>query len=328
MIPHSKPTLTDRDFHCVDMTLKSNMISSGKKVQEFEREFKRYIQKEYIQLYSSGTQALYSLFLALNIKLNDEIVMPSYICHSVKEAILKIGAIPIYYDNEKDSWISSYKQIFKAVTNKTKAIIVNHTFGIQYDYAEIKQLQLQLQLQLLNIHLIEDCAHFISSKKSDVKISNLFIASFYSFNATKLLAMGEGGAVCTNDKNLSIELNDFKLDYGISDINASLGLSQLEQLDDFLNKRIEVANCYFENFQLEKKYQSIYFRFTITSKNLNKFLISNKVAYRKGVDAILYDFKNCKDILNKTVSIPIYPSLSKNEIDIILDETKKLLDEN
>ena len=190
-IPHSQPTLISKDLDGLKTIFKSRFISSGAKVEEFKKSFKKYLKKEYIELYSSGSQALYRLLLALNVNTGDDVLIPSYICDSVKRAVLNSGANLVFYDNKINSWISSSEEIMSVVTSKTKAIIVNHTFGMRYSYNEIKRIS------LLNIPLIEDCAHFVSQKEEDVGISNLFIASFYSFSATKLLTTGEGGAVCT-----------------------------------------------------------------------------------------------------------------------------------
>ena len=331
ILPHSNTFLIQKDFDFIKDTFYTGITTANTKVNLFKKEFQNYVQKEYIELYSSGTSALYELLLALNIKKNDEVLLPSYICESVKKAIMKCEAIPIFYDNEKGSWISSYSQILKKINKNIKAIIVNHTFGIRYNLEEIEKLS------SLNIPLIQDCAHFISNNHSDIEVSNLFTASFYSFNATKLLATGEGGAVCTNNDNLFKELCKNKLDNGISDLNASLGLSQLEQYDDFLVKRQEIGNFYFEYLgdisKDLKQYSSIYFRFPIFVKNDIDFLNSEKVAFKKGVDALLHDYSkeslsNTEIVFKNTISIPIYPSLTKIQQKIIIDEVKRLINEN
>lgn len=331
LIPHSHTLLTQKDFNSIKNTFLTGIITAHNNVNLFKKEFQNYVQKEYIELYSSGAGALYELFLGLNIQKNDHVLLPSYICESVKKAILKCGAIPIFYDNEKKSWISSYDEISKKVEKTTKAIIINYTFGIRYDLEEIKKLT------SLNIPLIQDSAHFISNNQSDVEVSNLFTASFYSFNATKLLATGEGGAICTNDYNLFKELSKNKLDNGISDLNASLGLTQLEQYNNFLVRRQEIANFYFEylgNISKDlKQFSSIYFRFPIFVKDDSTFLNSKKIAFRKGVDRLLHDYSkeslpNTEIVFKNTISVPIYPSLTKKEQNIIIDEVKRLIDEN
>ena len=322
MIPHSKPTLLEHDIQNIVKVFSTNIISSNSISKDFKDKLSKFLKKEYIFLYSSGTTALYELLLSLEIQQGDDVLIPSYICSSVKKAILKIGANPIYYDNEKNSWISSYKEIKKYLTLNTKLIILNHTFGIRYKYDEINKLK------QLNIPLIEDNAHFISNNKKDKNISDLFIASFYSFNATKLLTTAEGGAISTNDKDLAKKIEQNKLDTGMSDIHASLGISQLERYGDFLDKRIEIANFYLSNILNTEKLDSIYFRFPMITDKVEYFLNSKKVAFRKGVDTILKDLPNIAEVYNKTISIPIYPSLNKKELEVILEETERILNEN
>ncbi len=325
MIQHSKTTLSKNDFNAVNSVMKCGMLTAGKIVDEFQNNFKEYVQKEYIQMYSSGSQGLFELLFALNIKTGDEVLIPSYICSSVNNVILKVGGTPVYYDNKKGSWTSSYNEIAKSINLNTKLIIINHTFGIQYNYEEIARIANS------NIPLIEDCAHFISSNNDDIKISNLFLASFYSFNATKLMTTGEGGAICTNRKDIYLELSKYKLDSGISDINASLGISQLKQFDYFIKKRKEIANYYFDELDeiaLElRNYNSIYFRFPIFISKQTKFLNNNTIFFRKGIDKLLHKnmkLPNVEKIFKETISIPIYPNLSKNEQKIIIEIVKEL----
>lgn len=136
--------------------------------------------------------------------------------------------------------------------------------------------------------------------------------------------MQQERAVCTNDDNLCKN----KLDNGISDLNASLGLSQLEQYNDFLVKRQEIGNFYFEYLGDISKDLKQYFRFPIFVKNDIDFLNSEKVAFRKGVDALLHDYSkeclsNTEIVFKNTISIPIYPSLTKIQQKIIIDEVNK-----
>ncbi len=323
MISHSKPTLSNEEFEAMKEVYFSNMIAAGKKVKEFRERFSVYVQKRYVELFSSGTNALYNLLLALNVSKGDQVLIPAYICDSVEKAILKANAEPVYYDNMPNSWISSCEEIKKYITKRTKVIIVNHTFGIRYLKGEVACLK------ELGISLIEDNAHFISNKKEDVEVSNLFDVSFYSFDATKLLTTGNGGAIATNNSYL---IQNIKLlDKGFSDLNAALGVVQLRKLDFFLKRRKEIAEFYIRNLgdiaKDIKRFSSIYFRFPIFVKNDAPFLNSENVAFRKGVDKILGKLPNVREIFKKTICLPIYPSLTENEINIIIKETLRLYKE-
>lgn len=325
MIPHSRPTIFKKDIEPINGVIESNIIASSDISKNFRSKFGEFSGKEYVFLYSSGTHALYELLLSLEIEKGSDVLIPSYICPSVKKAIEKVGSNPVFYDNKKNCWISSYKQIKKSVTPNTKLIILNHTFGIRYKDTEIKKIK------QLNIPIIEDNAHFISGYKEDIEISNMFLASFYSFHATKLLTTGEGGAITTNDKYLAKKIEENKLCNGMSDINATLGILQLERYNDFLQRRKEIAEIYLSKIKNTKKLDSIYFRFPILTDNVRLFLNSKKVSFRRGVDLILKELPNTKIVYDKTISIPIYPSLSRDDIEIIIDESNKILgieDEN
>jgi dTDP-4-amino-4,6-dideoxygalactose transaminase len=303
-----------KNLEAIIETFNTNIIASNGVSKKFAEKFSNFIEKDYAFLYSSGTMALYDLLLNLDIKKGDDVLIPAYICSSVKYAIIKTGANVVFYDNEEKSWISSYEKIKNSVTKNIKAIIVNHTFGLRYKKDEI------VKLKQLNIPLIEDNAHFVSNKKEDIEISNLFTASFYSFHVTKLLTTGEGGAILTNDSDLAKKIEQNKLDEGINDINAALGISQLKNYNKFLSKRLEIADIYLSKIPNVKKLNSIYFRFPILVNNIKKFLCSKKVSYKRGVDMLLKNLPNVTKIYNKTISIPIYPALTK------IDETNRILE--
>lgn len=325
-IAHSKPTLSDREADALSSILNSGMVASGKKVREFISTFSSYVQKEHISLYSSGTSAFYHLLMAYGVKESDEVLMPTYICDSVEKAIIMCGGKPVFYDNSKKSWLSAYENIKKHVTKQTKLILINHTFGIIFDRDEIKRIK------QLNVPVIDDCAHAIlgdhSSKYTD--------ASFYSFHATKMLTTGEGGAIGTNNFDLKNELDRQKLDNGISDISASIGLVQLNQYNEFLKIRKDIANKYFEGLgsitKEIKALHTLYFRFPILVNNDKNFLQSKVVNYKKGVDSLIHQkyllpdslYQNAVDIFTQTISLPIYPSLTNFEISMVIEETQRL----
>ncbi len=211
--------------------------------------------------------ALLKILEALSLDNNAEILLPNYICSSVYKAVEVAKLKPVLYDLAPNSWGSDYTSIFSKVTKNTRAIIVNHTFGIL-----AKDLD---KIAALNIPIVEDCCHALTHEIDGNKISEHSICSFYSFNATKLLATGEGGAVATNDKALFKTLENNQLDKGICDLLCSLGLSQLTQYDSFLTKRKEIAQRYFEEMPLITKHiqkqPSIFFRFPIYSEK-NKYI--------------------------------------------------------
>lgn len=328
MIPHSKPNIVKDDFLIVEKTLFSGMISANNLNCKFKQCLEKYLSKEFVSLFSSGSQGLFIVLKSIFDSEKTEILIPNYICDSVYQAILNSGLKPILYDNKSNSWTSDFVNIKSNITDKTLAVLINHTFGIRMsDIQELKSC---------GIHIIEDCCHALTDSINGLEISKHSLCSIYSFDATKWIATGNGGAVATNNKELFKEMERIKLDEGLPDLLCSLGISQLNRIKEFIDKRYFIAQQYFDNMPYITKnlvkFDSIFFRFPILVPkiNLNYFLNNNKVAFRRGVDEILSEkhggvgkLENSKDVFERTISIPIYPSLKQSEINIIINETKR-----
>lgn len=258
------------------------------------------------------------------IKEGDEVLIPNYICGNVAKAVTGVGAKFRLYDNAKTSWVSNFDEIQQKVTKNTKAILINHTFGIRMP--DVKKLC------KLSIPIIEDCCHALSPEINGVDISKDSLCSFYSFNATKLLATGEGGAVATDNSSFAKALSKVNLDKGLSDLNCALGISQFQKMEFFLKRRKEIAEKYFQAFPEStkkiKNLDSLYFRFPIfVPQVIDSFPKSTLVSFRKGVDALIDEngqFPNTKYVFNYTLSLPIYPALSDDEVEEIIAETKRI----
>lgn len=325
VIPHSRTTLEAADRRAVLETFDSGFITAGSRNREFRRKLGEYLMGDYIELCSSGAMALVTILSALEVGVGDEVLIPAYVCPSVYGAVKRSGARAVFYDNMKGSWVSSFGEISGRVTARTRAVVVVHLFGIRFGDVE--------KLKALGIPVIEDCAHALTPDINGKRISEGSLCSFYSFNATKLLAAGEGGAIMTNDGDFARRVGEKCVDGGLPDMSCALGLSQLGRYGDFLKRREEIASVYFDRLGSAagelRGYDSIYFRFPVFVGDDSKFLKSH-VLYRKGVDTLVHRevggevFPNAEDVFRRTVSIPIYPSLSEQEIEEIVSETQKL----
>jgi perosamine synthetase len=331
LISHSRPTLDNNDLTQITELFDSKMLSSGSTNKKFSEKLSKYLRNDKVSIFSSASSGLFHVLKVLELGNKIDVLLPNYICESVIKAVLLAGFNPVLYDNSPNSWISDIDIIKKSLTTNTGAIIVNHTFGIFLDGIE--------NLAKSGIPIIEDCCHAFSSSISDEEISKHSICSFYSFDSTKWIATGNGGAVASRNRDFMNRLESIKVDQGISDLNCSLGISQLEKIEEFKSKRAEIAHQYFKEMPFltkgSKNLKSCFFRFPILVSNSSLFFDSKKVAYRKGVDQLLKskynsntNLINSERIFEKTVSIPIYPSLTKNQIEIIINETKKIFYEN
>ncbi len=317
IIPHSKPTITSADIRAVKNQVATGMIASGVIVNQFEQAFLHYLNastKEFALFTNSGTDALLLILQDLNITQGDEILLPSYVCPELLSPIRQLGAIPTYYDNAPSSWITNVTEIKNKITPHTKAIIVVHTFGIAVDFSP-----------LLGNHIpiIEDCAHALGTKQATGEhVGLLGDYALFSFHATKCMTTGEGGML--------ISKSPIKNPQRTSAISAALGLSQLQQFPTFLEKRNTLANLYTKLLNIPKTYdERNWFRFPIQVNerfdDIHNIYASNNIAIRKGVDTLLHQAEGLSDskfphathAFTHTISLPIYPTLRKKDVERI-----------
>lgn len=342
-ISHSKPTIEKDDIVALEETIKTSRISSSWVVKQFEDRFCSYMKGKKARATSSGRDALLLSLLTLDIKAGDEVIIPSYVCRSVMNAVYLTKANPIIVDIGYDYCIS-YEEIKKKITKRTKVILVVHIFGIA---AEIKKIVSLARRN--NIYVIEDCAQSIGAEINKKKLGSFADISIFSFHATKVITTGEGGMLLINNKKIlkNYEQNKNLLENfsPMSNINACLGINQLRKLGKFIRKRKLLAKRYIKLLENTRGLEipvcdfqkSIYFRFPvrITKKydftSLREKMAVKGIQIRKGVDLPLHHIsKNnfCPKtelLFRRTVSLPIYPALKFSDIDRICRQFKKLL---
>ncbi len=163
---------------------------TNKLTKKFEKKFSQITKQKYCLSYGSGRMALYSILKSMNIKKNDQIIVPAFTCTVVPNAIIYSGAIPKYVDIDISNFNINYNLIEKHITTKTVAIYVQHTFGIECKMKKIIQLA-----KKYNLKIIEDNAHYFNFKK---KINPSIYASFYSLDHSKIINTHLGGVATTN----------------------------------------------------------------------------------------------------------------------------------
>ncbi len=345
MIQQSKPFIKKSDFDYIDEIVKSSHLATGRFVKQLQKEFCKMHSVSYAHASSSGTTALHLALLALNIKEENEVVVPSYTCTALLNAINYVRAIPKIADINPETFNLTYSTIKKKITRKTKAIIVTHTFGFPADIDEILKF---------GIPVIEDCAQAIGSKYKGKLVGTKGIISIFSMYATKMLTAGEGGMICTNDKKISETVYDLnnpdmrekyriRYNYKMSDLAAGLALSQLRKLPFFVNRRISIARCYKKSFSsLPVTFQKViahtvpnYYRFiicTLEAERIIKFVQKQMIMCDKPIYKPLHhyltnkgdsNFKGTDFVWDRAISIPIYPALSDEKISKIIDVVTK-----
>jgi dTDP-4-amino-4,6-dideoxygalactose transaminase len=343
-IPHSRPLLSDSDLNAVISVLKTGQLSQGPKVREFENKLASFIGKKKAVAVSSGSAALHLALLALDIKKGDEVIIPSFVCSAVLNSVNYTGATAILVDIDPLTFNVSVEAAKRAITKKTKAIIVPHMFGCP---AEIDKLS------ELGIPVIEDCAQSIGANFKGKRAGSFGLLSVFSFYATKVIAAAEGGMVLSDSEDLISRIKDLReydhkddyilrFNYKMTDIQAALGLSQLSSLEKFIEKRKEIAARYFQelkncNFKLpvcKEGKDHIYYRFVIKTKDTSSEYIEKlqqkKVMCRRPVYIPLHIYLNLSgfphtlEAWHKTISIPLYPSLREVEIEKIIAVVKEI----
>lgn len=338
VIPHSRPWITNSDIEAVTSVLKSGQISQGPVVSEFESKLASTIGKKHAVATSSGTAALHLALLALEVKEGDEVILPSFVCTAVLNAVNYTGAAPRIVDIDPLTFNISVPSVEKAITGNTKAVIVPHMFGFP---AKIDKL-----LEL-GIPVIEDCAQSVGTEFVGRPTGSFGLLSVFSFYGTKVLTSGEGGMVLGDSDVLISRVKDLRdydnkknyvlrFNYKMTDLQAALGLSQLSRLNVFVQQRQKIASFYFEKFKecpfslpyRGDKGEHIYYRFVVkTTENISLYiekLHAKKIMCQRPVFSPLHvylnlsGFPHTNEAWKKTISIPLYPSLTEREVDRIV----------
>tara|TARA_B110000003_G_C16653892_1_gene535566 strand:- start:2899 stop:4071 length:1173 start_codon:yes stop_codon:yes gene_type:complete len=270
-IPFNKTHISSLEIKAVVNALKSGWLTMGPKTIEFESEFKKFIGTNNAVSMNSATAALHLALKAINLKRNDEVIIPTTTFISTAEVVTYFDAIPVLCDVEESTHNIDVTLIEKLITSKTKAIIPVHFAGQPCDMDEIYSIA-----EKYNLKVIEDAAHAIPSKYKDMIIGSLPKSDItcFSFYATKTLTTGEGGMATTNNndyaKSMKInrlhgisrdawdrytlkgswyyEVVDNGNKYNTTDINSAIGIVQLKKQIELLNKRKRISELYNKGF--------------------------------------------------------------------------------
>lgn len=355
MINYGKHYIDKDDIEAVTETLKSDYLTGGEKVENFKKAIENYSSYDHCSLVNSGTSALNCACYAINLKPDDEVIIPAISFVATANCVMSFGAIPVFADVNKETLLIDIENIKKLITKKTKAVISMDYAGQTCNYKKIKQICRDNKL-----FYISDSAHSFGT------INKLFENDIpdivcYSFHPVKTITTGEGGAMCTNELLYYYRAENFKnngrngtydsvskgSNYKMSDINASLGLSQLNKIDNFLKRRCQIAKKYDKLLKCEKLLKldnslHVYHLYVIKVKNRTKFIaymrnngvncvihympIYTNTSYSHYFDTSKKNCTNAEKIKNEIVSIPMYFSLTDNEQDYIIRKINKFVE--
>ncbi|MHA1950774.1 MAG: DegT/DnrJ/EryC1/StrS family aminotransferase [Candidatus Thorarchaeota archaeon] len=259
MIPFAKPLIGDEEKDAVRKVLDSGMLAEGKVSREFERLFSEYIGTKFATVTSNGTTALSTSLEAMDIKPGDEVITSPFTFIASANSIAMVGAIPVFVDIDPDTYNINPELIPEAITEKTKAIMPVHIFGLPADMKHINDIAESHDLLVL-----EDACQGHGGEIDGKKSGAFGDAATFSFYATKNLMTGEGGMVTTNneelyDKMLMIKnhgrgkqggYSHFRIGYNnrMMDIVSAIGIVQLKRIRKAVKERRKTAGEYNDFF--------------------------------------------------------------------------------
>jgi perosamine synthetase len=273
-IPVNEPVIGEREKELVMECLNTGWISSeGPFVSQFEEAFSRRVGRKHGIACANGSAALDIAVAALKLGPGDEVIMPTFTIISCASAIVRAGATPVVVDADPNTWNMVPDQVAAVITPRTAAIMVVHIYGLPVDIDPILELA-----ERHGLAVIEDAAELIGGTYKDRPCGSFGTISTFSFYPNKHITTGEGGMVATNDpkladrcrslRNLCFQPNlrfvheELGWNYRMTNIQAALGLAQLEQLDQTLKKKRWIGNRYRE---LLSNRMDLHFQSTHTS---------------------------------------------------------------
>lgn len=345
MIPHSRPAIDREEIRAVTAVLQSGHLAQGAVVERFERGMATYLGLAGGVAVNSGTMALEVALRVLGVGFGDEVILPSYVCAAPWQAIQRVGAQARLVDIEPETFQIDAELVRAAITSKTRAIIVPHLFGLPADLTALAQL---------GVPLIEDCAQTLGAMEQGRSVGSVGVLTVCSFYANKLLCAGEGGMVLSRDPALleraralreydgASSLNPQATNLKMTDLQAAVGVAQLNRLPELIARRVSLAREYREALAgtsailpaVPAGRSHIYYRFVVRiskrgsgSDELSECLgrlERQGVQCRKPVFRSLHRYLGLAGFLaseaaeREALSLPLYPALADAEAAQIL----------
>jgi|YelNatPaOPRAMG01_1025707.scaffolds.fasta_scaffold54762_2 UDP-4-amino-4,6-dideoxy-N-acetyl-beta-L-altrosamine transaminase len=375
-VPFASPLISDDEIAEVVDTLKSGWLTTGPKVQRFEKEFAQFVGSKYAIAVSSCTAALHLALVATGIGPGDEVITTPFTFVATANVILHVGAKPIFVDIRPDTFNIDVEKISAVITPKTRAIIPVHYAGQPCEMDEIMEIATKHKLLV-----IEDAAHAIAAEYKGRKVGTIGDVTCFSFYATKNLMTGEGGMVTTNHAELAEKIRILSLHgmskdawkrytatgswyyevlspgykYNMTDIQASLGIHQLQKLEIFQKRREEIVKAYNQAFagldavvppfvQPGVKHAWHLYVIKIVPERLkidrNRFIEALKEEgvgtsvhfipvhlhpyYREKFGFKRGDFPRAEEAYDRVISLPLYPKMSDEDVGHVIEAVRKV----
>ena len=374
MIPYGKQTIDQDDIQAVVDVLKSDFLTTGPKIAEFEQTVADYVGAKYAVAISNGTSALHAACFAAGIGPGDEVITTPLTFAASANCVLYCGGTPVFADVDPKTYNIDPEDIRRKITDRTKAIIAVHLAGQPCDMDAIHSIAHEYGLIV-----IEDGAHALGSVYKGKKVGSLSDMTTFSFHPVKPITTGEGGMIVTdneefykkmalfrshgitrddsmmtrNDGPWFYQQFDLGYNYRITDIQCALGCSQMKKLDRFLARRKEIVARYNEAiadcdniitpYQLSDT-ESGWHLYIVQVKNCDRRQVFEAMR-EKGIGVNVHYIPvymhpyyqehgyenvhcaNAEEIYSHIISLPLYPGLTSEQQDYVIDTLKSLCGE-
>jgi dTDP-4-amino-4,6-dideoxygalactose transaminase len=361
-VPIAKPMIGDEEIENVVEVLKSGMIAQGPKVAEFEQKFAEWVGAEYGIAVNSGTAALHTALLACDIGPGDEVITTPFTFIASGNSIVYTGAKPVFADIDLKTYTLNPDAIEGLITENTKALMPVQLYGQSANMDKINEIA-----EKYGLIVIEDAAQAHGATCNGEKVGSIGDMSCFSFYPTKNMTTSEGGIITTDDEDLANNARMFRAhgatvryhhdaigyNFRMTDISAAIGLAQLEKIDEFNDKRI--ANADYLNKGLADvdgvvtpycAYGSkhVYHQYTILVEKgdrddwvdiINDCGVGTGIhypipLYNQPIYKALGFDGNCPNAelaADNVISLPVHPSLTKEDLDLVIEAVKTASDE-
>ena len=348
LIPIIKPVFGKEEETTLLEIIRSGQITRGRWTLKFKNSFKDYIGVAYCHPVCSGTAALYISLKAIGINSKeDKVIVPAFSFMATIDAVILAGGTPIVVDVGEDYCID-VNQLETAIEKyNPKAIIPVHLFGLPADMGRIKELT-----EGTDIIVLEDAAQAHGAEYKGKKVGSLGDISAFSFYASKNVAMGEGGAILTNNPHIDDKISNWiefgnhpALNLRITEFQAGVGYWQLQKLEDNNKKRRKIAQLYNEEFKdlpgliIPQEFEDRKHVYHIYALRHPKRDIIIEKLIEKGIGARVYyeytlhqlrdaEHLNCEfseQLTKEIFAIPVHPALTDKEVDYIITTVKDVV---
>jgi dTDP-4-amino-4,6-dideoxygalactose transaminase len=333
----------------------TNALGAGPKVLEFEKKFAEFAGVKHAVAVNTGTAALHAAVMAIGVKRDDEVILPSFTFVATAEAVALAGAKPVFADINPETYTLSPEAVEKAITKKTKAILPVDLYGFSADMKPLRKIA-----EKHGLGLVEDAAQAHGATYAGKPAGYFSDAACWSLYASKNMMTGEGGIVTTNDDEIDMKLRMIRThgerakyasemlgsNYRMPEIEAAIGLVQLNKLSSFVAKRRANAQQLTKILSKSKKLvlpsetktcQHSWYLYTVrlidaTEAQRNKLLddlkakgIGAEAYYVHPINTMPYYRDNfgakalpeTEKASKQVFSLPIHPAVTKEEIDFI-----------